>query len=55
MNLAFPIPKLMCSVSKAAITNVCVWILEGITGKKEEIKQDPDEEESISEGVQGVK
>ncbi len=54
MNLVFPVPKLMCSVSKTAINRICFWINEGIFGKAEEIKNDPDDEESLAEGFKGA-
>lgn len=44
----------MCSVSKNAINRIVYWILEGINGKAEEIKADPDDEESIAEGFKGT-
>lgn len=43
----------MCSVSKAAINRICYWILEGIHGTAEEIKMEPEEEESLAEGFKG--
>lgn len=44
----------MCSVSKNAINRIVYWILEGINGKAEEIKADPEDEESIAEGFKGT-
>ena len=54
MNFVYPIPKLMCSVSKQAINRVCFWIQEGVHGKAEEIKNDPEEDESLAEGFKGA-